>query len=147
MNDGINFRLATENDIEYIYSMICELEDVIFDYEIFSSNYFINIRSKIIKYYILQFNEMNCGFLSLYFNRLLHHNGVVIEIQELIVSKEFRGNKIGENIIKEVVKIAKMENVSQIEVCTNKARDRTKQFYKKCNFKETHYKYTMAIEN
>lgn len=140
-----NLRMASEEDIDYVYRLICELEDHEFEYEKFKINFDYNLNNPNIQYYIIVDNNEKCGFISLYTNVLLHHNGKVMEIQEFIVDKRNRKYGIGSEIIRQVKKIAKAQNVLQLEVCTNKKREMAQRFYKKTGFLQSHYKYLQIL--
>ena len=82
----------------------------------------------------------------MYTQLLLHHNGLVVEIQEFIIENTMRNKYIGKQVINKIKQWGKENNIKQIEVCTNKNRERTQLFYKRENFDETHYKYVYQME-
>ena len=65
-------------------------------------------------------------------HKLLHYGSRVGHIEDVVVSKEFQGQKIGEKIIKYVLKVAEKHNCYKtILDCS----DDVKQFYEKIGFK------------
>ena len=64
--------------------------------------------------------------------KFIHQGGFVGHIEDVVVSKEFQGQKIGEKIIKYVLKVAEKHNCYKtILDCS----DGVKQFYEKMGFK------------
>ena len=62
----------------------------------------------------------------------MHQGGFVGHIEDVVVNKEFQGQKIGEKIIKYVLKLA--ENHSCYKTILD-CSDDVKQFYEKLGFK------------
>lgn len=136
---------ASKTDDDYIYKMICDLEEQILDYKIFKENFYSNLDMKNIDYYIIEYNSKKCGFISLYTSILLHHNSKITEIQELVIEEKYRSHGIGRRVIESVEKICRENKVEQLEVCTNMKRTKSQSFYKNNGFNETHYKYTKKL--
>ena len=64
--------------------------------------------------------------------KFIHQGGVVGHIEDVVVSKEFQGQSIGEKIIKYILKLAeKHDCYKTILNCS----DNVKQFYEKLGFK------------
>ena len=64
--------------------------------------------------------------------KFIHQGGIVGHIEDVVVDKEFQGQKIGEKIIKYVLKVAEKHNCYKtILNCS----DEVKQFYEKMGFK------------
>jgi PhnO protein len=85
------------------------------------------------------------GFISCHIQNLLHHCGKVAEIQELFIKQAFRGQKIGEQLVKFIEQELIALNCVSIEVTAQNKRIHTHTFYKKMGFDQTHLKYTKAI--
>ena len=64
--------------------------------------------------------------------KFIHQGGIVGHIEDVVVDKEFQGQKIGEKIIKYVLKLA--ENHSCYKTILD-CSDNVKQFYEKIGFK------------
>ena len=64
--------------------------------------------------------------------KFIHQGGFVGHIEDVVVNKEFQGQKIGEKIIKYVLKLA--ENHSCYKTILD-CSDDVKQFYEKIGFK------------
>jgi ribosomal protein S18 acetylase RimI-like enzyme len=61
-----------------------------------------------------------------------------MQIEAVIIAKEFRGHSIGEWMLREAISFAKSHNVGLIQLTTDKQRDKAKHFYEKIGFKATH---------
>jgi PhnO protein len=136
---------VSENDVDYVFSLISLLENSQLDLEKFKELYKVNISDNTIEYYLILHDGKKCGFVSIYFHVLLHHMGVSAEIQELYIEELFRGKGIGKEVISFLYSVAKERNAVLLEVCTNKKRLGSQEFYKKMGFNESHYKYTLDI--
>jgi PhnO protein len=137
---------ARECDCEYIYGLVCLLEQTTFEYGLFKINYCGNLRNKDIDYFLINYNHEKCGFISIHSQTLLHHNAKIGEIQEFIIEERCRNKGIGREAIRMVREKCKDRNLSQLEVCTNKKRVETQSFYRSNQFVESHFKYTMGMD-
>lgn len=61
-----------------------------------------------------------------------------MQIEAVRVSSHYRGRKIGEWMMGAAMDYAKLNDVSIIQLTTNKQRPRAKQFYERLGFKSTH---------
>ncbi|MBT9778021.1 GNAT family N-acetyltransferase [Clostridium sp. MCC353] len=86
------------------------------------------------------------GFISVHMNLLLHHAGMVAEIQELIVRQDYRGQKVGKELIERAGEMAVQKGCMQIEVCCSRKRSRAHHFYESCGMKNSHYKFCMQLK-
>ncbi|MBA4436305.1 MAG: GNAT family N-acetyltransferase [Nitrosopumilaceae archaeon] len=82
---------------------------------------------------VAEMNDKIIGSTTLLIEpKFIHKGGFVGHIEDVVVSKEFQGQKIGEKIIKYVLKIAEKHNCYKtILDCS----DDVKQFYEKMGFK------------
>ncbi|MGB1690184.1 MAG: GNAT family N-acetyltransferase [Nitrosopumilus sp.] len=82
---------------------------------------------------VAEMNDKIIGATTLLIEpKFIHKGGFVGHIEDVVVSKEFQGQKIGEKIIKYVLKIAEKHNCYKtILDCS----DDVKQFYEKMGFK------------
>ena len=73
-----------------------------------------------------------CSTTLLIEPKFIHQGGFVGHIEDVVVSKEFQGNQIGEKIVKYTLELAKKHNCYKtILNCS----DEVKQFYEKIGFK------------
>ena len=82
---------------------------------------------------VAEINDRIIGATTLLIEpKFIHKGGFVGHIEDVVVSKEFQGQKIGEKIIKYVLKVAEKHNCYKtILDCS----DDVKQFYEKIGFK------------
>ncbi len=77
---------------------------------------------------------------------MLHHGGQKIaEIQEMYVRPENRKIGVGKNLIDELKRVAKLNEIAQLEVTSNKKRIETHRFYKREKFINSHEKFTFEL--
>jgi glucosamine-phosphate N-acetyltransferase len=82
---------------------------------------------------VAEMNDKIIGATTLLIEpKFIHKGGFVGHIEDVVVSKEFQGQKVGEKIIKYVLKVAEKHNCYKtILDCS----DDVKQFYEKMGFK------------
>lgn len=61
-----------------------------------------------------------------------------MQIEAIRVASKYRGQKIGEWMLKQVIRYAKEADVSIIQLTTNKKRIAAKRFYEKLGFEASH---------
>jgi ribosomal protein S18 acetylase RimI-like enzyme len=61
-----------------------------------------------------------------------------MQIEAVRVADKYRGQKIGEWMIKEALEYGKLRGAKLIQLTTNKKRDRAKKFYETLGFEATH---------
>lgn len=139
----ITIRPASSADVESIYTFICDLEETTFDFELFQKLYQGNILEADNIYLVAESPEgETIGFISAHGQILLHHLGMVYEIQELFVHPEFRGKGIGHQLIGAMEGLLRERECRSFEVSTNAKRAATQEFYAACGFGKTHVKFT-----
>ena len=142
----MQIRLAKALDAPIIYEFVCELEDKTFDFPLFEKFFLKNIAHPNY-YYLIGFVEnIPVGYISCHVQILLHHCGLVGEIQELFIASPHRNKGIGQALIDAVEEIAQNNNWVNLEVTCNKKRIHTHRFYKQLGFTETHLKFVKQIK-
>ena len=139
----INIRNAELKDLDIIFDFICELENEVFDYQIFTSIFEENLQNTNYVYYVAEIKNQVVGFISFHAQKLLHHCGIVGEIQELYVSQNFRNQQIGKFLVNRVKDYAKTHKLKSIEVASNKIRTENVYIYEHLGFRLTHNKFTI----
>jgi (aminoalkyl)phosphonate N-acetyltransferase len=140
-------RPALPADLPAVYDFICQLEEQIFDNEVFERIYLQNIQHPD-RHYLVACNAQNkpIGYASMHAQDLLHHCGKVAEIQEMFVIAECRNEGIGKLLVEALVAIAQDKGYVLVEVTSNKKRDDTHRFYLKNNFLDTHIKFVKPLQ-
>lgn len=141
-------RRAAPDDSEKIFEFVCKLEDTHFDYKSFLPLYNSNIANSENVYLIaIDRSDRVVGYISSHGQYLLHHNSKVYEIQELFVDSEYRNQRVGQHLIRELEKILIASGNYFLEVTTNRDRENTNRFYRKCGFEQTHVKFTKTLKS
>lgn len=140
----LNIRSAKPEDVQIIYTFICDLEKTTFDFERFRQLYLQNIGAEKHIYLVAEENSTVIGYLSCHGQPLLHHLGMVYEIQEMFVDEDQRGKGIGRKLVAELESRLRDRECRGIEVSSNATRTATHEFYVSCGFKKSHFKFTKA---
>ena len=104
-----------------------------------------NLHCDSVLYYVAERGGAIVGFGSLHIELLLHHAGLVGEIQELVVHETVRGEGIGRELISRLEKDAEKRGCTSIEVTTKKRRVAAQRFYKRAGFGQTHVNFTKEL--
>jgi len=145
MTQAFSVRGAEKEDAKKIFEFICALEEKTFNYQ----EFFIHYRNAIsanYNIYLVATTEGGevIGFISCHGQILLHHNGMVFEVQELFVDAPYRKMGVGKLLMRALeLQLAKREYVA-LEVTANIKRTETHDFYVRNDFAKTHYKFTRA---
>ncbi len=138
----VAIRPAASADVQSIYTFICDLEEQTFDFELFSQYFLQNISAKNNIYLVAIENDKTIGYISCHGQLLLHHLGMVYEIQEMFVDPDHRGKGIGHQLINTLETHLRDRECCSLEVTTNAKRTATQAFYTACGFNKTHLKFT-----
>ncbi|MGN6417066.1 MAG: GNAT family N-acetyltransferase [Pseudobacter sp.] len=139
----MQIRFATISDLPSIYAFVCDLEEQTFDFELFQQYYRQNISEKNNIYLVAaDNNNIPVGYISCHGQLLLHHLGMVFEIQEMFVDPLHRGQGIGHRLIEILETHLRERECRSLEVTTNAKREATQEFYAACGFTKSHVKFT-----
>lgn len=141
----MNIRKAEKNDLDSVFSLICELEEDQIDKSNFCTIYLNNLSDNSIHYVVAEESGKVVGFISVHIQQLLHHAGSIAEVQELIVTKQLQGSGVGHVLFEEAKNIAADNGCINIEVCCNRTREKSHAFYEKLGMKRSHFKFTLKI--
>jgi ribosomal protein S18 acetylase RimI-like enzyme len=135
-------REATDHDLESIVSLLNELtEFAACGFEIDTQHAreilsFMARNTGQYKNFVAVANGRVAGFLSMvYYKNLFHKNGTAL-INELVVTKEMRGQGIGRELIEKAVRQSIADGLDEIEVGTEKGNLNATAFYKRAGFDE-----------
>lgn len=143
--EAIHVRQATRDDFEYIYQFVNLLEDQVFDRQKQWEIYVENAGNPDDIYLVAWAHSLAVGYLSCHIQNLLHHGGLIGEIQEMYVNENGRGHGIGKLLIGKLVEMAKARGVLQLEVTSGHKRGSAHRFYEREGFAHTHKKFTMPL--
>lgn len=136
---------ATAQEMEAVYSLICQLEEQALCPADFERIYLQNLQNPAVCYLICQDQGETLGFCSLHMQSLLHHAGKIAEVQELILRPQARGTGAGRALFEAAKQIAQQEGCLQIEVCCSLRRKDAHQFYEHIGLEKSHYKFTAPL--
>jgi PhnO protein len=143
MNSKTKIRKVNNQDLDFVYKSICELENEILDFEVFKAIFNENVSNANNLYLIAENESEGVGFISFHTQNLLHHCGRVGEIQEFFIHKNYRGQGIGRKLINEIMQYSDQNNLKSIEVTTNKRRVENVLIYENLGFTLSHNKFTI----
>ncbi|WP_433779415.1 GNAT family N-acetyltransferase [Flavobacterium anhuiense] len=138
-----NIRKAENQDLDFVYKAICELENEVLDFEVFEMIFNENISNPRNLYLIAENETEGLGFISFHTQNLLHHCGLVGEIQEFFIHQKYRGQGVGGLLINEILSFAEKNALKSIEVTTNKKRVENVAIYENLGFTLSHNKFTI----
>jgi PhnO protein len=143
MKNDITIRPAKNHDGRKIFNFLCELEEHLFDQQEFEINYRICLADNNNIYLVAAGKEnIAIGYISCHGQILLHHGGMVYEIQELFVEKPYRNKGVGKLLLKGLDEYLSKRDHKMLEIATNKKRIATIRFYSASGFENTHVKLT-----
>ncbi|AWK03310.1 GNAT family N-acetyltransferase [Flavobacterium crocinum] len=143
MKSKIKIRKIQSQDLDFVYKTICELENEVLDFEVFETILNKNISNPKYLYLIAENEIEGLGFISFHTQNLLHHCGLVGEIQEFFIHQKYRGQGVGRVLINEILNFAEQNNLKSIEVTTNKKRVENVAIYENLGFTLSHNKFTI----
>ncbi|WJS95459.1 GNAT family N-acetyltransferase [Flavobacterium johnsoniae] len=143
MNSKFKIRKIENQDLNFVYKSICELENEVLDFEVFKTIFNENISNPKNLYLIAENENEGLGFISFHTQNLLHHCGLVGEIQEFFIQQKYRGQGVGRLLINEILNFAEENNLKSIEVTTNKKRVENVAIYENLGFTLSHNKFTI----
>jgi PhnO protein len=146
MESKIKIRKIEKQDLDFVYKSICELENEILDFGVFTGIFNENISNPNNLYLLAENENEGVGFISFHTQNLLHHCGLVGEIQEFFINENYRGKGIGGQLIQQIMDYADQNNLKSIEVTTNRRRAENVLIYENLGFGLTHNKFTIYKE-
>jgi PhnO protein len=146
MSEKYTIRPAIELDALAVKALLEELEGRDFDQEIFGRIYTEYLEAPLTLIFVATQEEGEIiGFISCKGQSLLHHEGLVFEIQELIVTAAHQGKGLGRKLIAELkLDLEKLGAIS-LEVTSNKRRKEAHAFYQSVGFLNSHEKFTILL--
>lgn len=146
MNLKIKIRKVEKHDLDFVYKSICELENEELDFDVFAAIFNENIANPKNVYLMAENEKKGIGFISFHTQHLLHHCGLVGEIQEFFIDQKYRGQGVGRLLINETKNFAEQNNLKSIEVTTNRRRVENVLIYENLGFTLSHNKFTIYKE-
>ncbi|KAB2928936.1 MAG: GNAT family N-acetyltransferase [Leptonema illini] len=142
---NIRIRRVRQEDIGFIYEMICDLEHQRLNRREFNAVFRANLQNPDVHYLIAFNNDTPVGFGSLHIQRLLHHAGAVGEVQELYTSPDARGLGIGKQLLAALRRISVKKKCKNLEVTSNRRREAAHRFYVREGMQQSHFKFVEEL--
>lgn len=144
MTKSIEIRVATLVDAPSVKRLIDELENNVSDPLIFEEIYTEYCLNPDTLMFVLELGQQGIkGFVSCKGQRLLHHQGLVFEIQEMIVSSSHQGQGYGRLLFQKIQEEVVLRGAKSLEVTSNKRRKEAHAFYESMGFRNSHEKFTI----
>ena len=99
---NLNIRKIELKDFDFIYDSICNLQNEKFEKKNFEKIFTSNISNPNYLYLIAENKTESIGFISFHTQHLLHHSGIVGEIQEFYLVPDKRGQGIGRKLVEKI---------------------------------------------
>lgn len=97
------------------------------------------------RYFVAVDNGLIVGFVSLSFRNSLWQEGLLANIDELVVDDSARGQGIGKSLVEYVTDQARKIGCTRIELDSAFHRTDAHAFYEHLGFEQRAYLYTMAV--
>jgi len=110
MRTEIHIRKVENHDLNFVYKSICELESEELDFKIFEEIFKENTSNPNNLYLLAENENEALGFVTFHTQNLLHHCGLVGEIQEFFIDKNHRGQGIGRQLIEKIMQFSEANN-------------------------------------
>jgi PhnO protein len=143
MDSKVEIRKVEKQDLDFVYKAICDLENEELDFKVFKEIFNENISNPKNLYLIAENENESLGFISFHTQKLLHHCGLVGEIQEFFIDQNHRGKGIGRQLIEKIMQFSDQNNLKSIEVTTNRRRVENVLIYENLGFILSHNKFTI----
>ncbi len=136
----VTVRPANLTDSSTIYAFLCDLENQPLDRSAFNAVFTRNLATPTVYYRVAEQAGEVIGFVSCHLQYLLHHTGLVGEIQELYVRTGYRNRHIGRQLLASLEAELAFVGLASLEVTTNQQRTDAIRFYESVAFRPTHVK-------
>ena len=133
-----------ESDAAAVKALLEELEGRAFDEDIFARIYSEYLEAPLTLIFVATLEEGEItGFISCKGQSLLHHEGLVFEIQELVVTAAHQRKGLGRKLIAALEPDLEKLGAKSLEVTSNKRRKEAHAFYQSVGFLNSHEKFTI----
>ena len=144
MPNNVSIRDANATDSEALILLLNELENNQADPSIINqilASYFADPLTLL--RVLVSSADGIIGFVSCKGQYLLHHQGLVCVIQELIVTSSQQGKSYGRLLIEDIKLQVLAWGAVSLEVTSNKRRKEAHAFYEAVGFRNSHEKFTI----
>ena len=151
MIKDITVELATEADLPSIKPLLLKLMDVMdntegFDVEQSFENCIILIKNPAHHMLVAKDKDTVVGFVNFTTRKTIMHPGPSGLIDELIVSRSYRGLGIGKQLLLAAIQKCRELECCEVEVSKEKSNTKAREFYQRCGFEEDAVLLEMGLE-
>jgi PhnO protein len=144
MSEKYTIRAADASDSPGVKLLLEDLEGRAFYQDIFSRIYTEYLEAPLTLIFVATQEEGEIiGFISCKGQSLLHHEGLVFEIQELVVTATHQGKGLGRKLVAALKPDLEKLGAISLEVTSNKRRKEAHAFYQSVGFLNSHEKFTI----
>jgi GNAT superfamily N-acetyltransferase len=139
MTDGIKIAAAQEQDLPAITALIVELRDDVdgpnaTDQQMIEKNVRVLFHDPAARFLVARSADHVVGFANFTTRRTIIHSSESGLVDELIVSREYRGKGIGKRLVSAVVDKCRELGCCELEVSTMVSNRKARAFYRGCGF-------------
>ncbi len=139
--DNVLIRPATITDFDVIFDFVCGLENEQFDRSRMRQCYVTNLYAPHHHYLLATVDGDAVGYITCHGQILMHHCGLVYEIQEMYVVPEYRSKGVGKLLLAALHERLSRENYVLLEVASSFKRADAHRFYEANGFVKATYKF------
>ncbi len=138
-------RPATAEDVDAVYSLICELKQAELDRSAFHAGFAANLLDHNMRYQLAEQDGHIIGMIGLHMQFHLHHANWIGEIQELVVMPQARGLKVGSQLLAWAEEFARQAGAEMTELSTSVKRLDAHRFYLREGYTQSHFRFTKPL--
>ncbi len=145
-------RLCEEKDLPVVVNLITQLADVDTGGKDFDVVRFRDLFRKmsaqpdVYANFVYEVDGKVAGFLSMVFYMTFFHRVGTAQVNELVVADGYRGQGIGQALMKAAEDEARKRGMDELEVGTEKENVKAQAFYRKYGFDEEYVLFGMEFE-
>ncbi len=137
----ILIRKANESDLPTIEKIMIELINSMDNKEGIDASVVLENCQSLLKennshLLIAEINREMVGFINFTIRRTILHSGPSGLIDEIVVTRNYRGKGVGKQLIGAAIEKCKQLGCCEVEVTTELTNVNAREFYKRCGFEE-----------
>jgi ribosomal protein S18 acetylase RimI-like enzyme len=139
---NILVRKAKKSDLPVIRKLLEELVNVMDDTECIDMRITLKTWGHLLKdagshFLVATAQGSPVGLIHFTIRQTVLHRSPSAMIDELVVTKEYQGKGVGEQLVLATLKKCRRLGCCEVEVSTEKTNARARRFYRKCGFDKT----------
>jgi ribosomal protein S18 acetylase RimI-like enzyme len=149
MND-IVIRKAKKSDLPAIKKLLAELTDAMDDTECVDMRVAPKAWEHLLEdarshFLVATAQGIPVGLIHFTIRQTVLHRSPSAMIDELVVTKEYRGRGIGRQLVLAAIERSRQLGCCEVEVSTEQTNLRARKFYRKCGFDKTEMLFEMDL--